>query len=312
MVVAPRTPSRTAVLTAAARALHRAEPPPWVLDDDLGLRLAGAEGRALAERLRAELSGPELLGFCRWMCARARLAEDVVERASAAGVRQYAILGAGLDSFAYRRPDLVARVRVFEVDHPATQAWKRRRLTELAIPCPANLVYAPVDFERQTLRAGLEAAGFDFAAPAVFAWIGVTMYLTREAIRATLATIAACQVGTRVVLTYNLPRAALRGPGRAMEATMTRLVAGLGEPWISRFEPAEIAGLLRELGFAEMDDLGPEEATRAYFAGRAGVRLPGNQRVIEAAVAEHRAAADPSSSGRAGPRQPGSPTKPHV
>jgi methyltransferase (TIGR00027 family) len=292
MALAPRNPSRTAVLTAAARALHRAEPPPWVLDDDLGLRLAGEEGRALAERLRAELPGPALQSFCRWMCVRARVPEDVVERASAEGVRQYAILGAGLDSFAYRRPDLVGRVRVFEVDHPATQAWKRRRLAELAIPCPANLAFAPVDFERQTLREGLEAAGFDAAAPAVFAWIGVTMYLTPAAIRATLATIAAGPVGTRVALTYNLPRAALRGLGRAVDTTMARVVAELGEPWISLFEPAEMEGLLRALGFAEIVDFGPEEAARTYFAARPEVRLPGNQRVLVATVAEKRAAAE--------------------
>jgi methyltransferase (TIGR00027 family) len=292
MAIAPRNPSRTAVLTAAARALHREEPPPWVLDDDLGLRLADNEGRALAERLRAELAGPELLGFCRWMCVRARLPEDVVERASAAGVRQYAILGAGLDSFAYRRPDLLGRLRVFEVDHPATQAWKRHRLEELAMPSPANLVFAPVDFERQTLRRGLQAAGFDFAAQAVFSWIGVTMYLTRTAIRATLATIAACPAGTQLVLTYNLPPAALRGLGQSVDTAMTRLVAELGEPWISLFEPTEIAGLLRELGFGRIVDVGPEEAIRTYFAGRPEVRLPGNQHLIITTITESRAVAD--------------------
>jgi methyltransferase (TIGR00027 family) len=293
MAIASQNPSRTAVLTAAARALQRAEPPPWVLDDDLGLRLAGDAGRVLAERLRAELSGPALLGFCGWMCVRARLPEDVVERASAAGVRQYVILGAGLDSFAYRRSDLVARLRVFEVDHPATQAWKQQRLAELAIPCPANLVFAPVDFERQTLHDGLAAAGFDAAALAVFSWIGVTMYLTREAIRATLASIASCPVGTRVVLTYNLPPAALQEVGLAVGTSMTNLVAELGEPWISLFEPREIAEMLEELGFGEIVDFGPAEAIRTYFAGRPEVRLPGNQRMLVATVAARRADVNP-------------------
>src|SRR5262245_5054352 len=124
--------------------------------------------------MRDELTAENLLTFSRWMCVRARLEEDVVEGAACAGIRQYAILGAGLDSFAYRRPDLLAGLRVFEVDHPASQAWKRERLAELGVDLPANLVFAAVDFERQTLRAGLQAAGFDFTARAVFSWVGVT------------------------------------------------------------------------------------------------------------------------------------------
>jgi hypothetical protein len=146
------------VRSAAARALHREEPPPWVLDDHLALGLAGDEGVSITRSMRDELSAENLVTFSRWMCVRARLAEDVVERAVAAGIRQYAILGAGLDSFAYRRPDLLGRLRVFEVDHPASQAWKRERLAELGVDLPANLVFAAVDFETQTLSDGLVAA----------------------------------------------------------------------------------------------------------------------------------------------------------
>ena len=185
-----RGPSRTAVLTAVARTLHREESRPWVLDDYLALGLAGREGLALRERLEAELPAPFVAAVSRWVCVRARFAEDIVERAAAAGVGQYVILGAGLDSFAYRRRDLLDRLRVFEVDHPATQRWKRRRLAELGARSPAGLVFAPVDFERQTLRQGLEQAGFDFGELAVFSWVGVTMYLTLDAISATLATVA--------------------------------------------------------------------------------------------------------------------------
>jgi methyltransferase (TIGR00027 family) len=285
VAVAPRGPSQTALLLAAARALHREEPPPWVLDDALALDLAGAAGRALRERLRAELAGPALLAFCRWACVRARAPEDRVERALASGTRQYVILGAGLDSFAYRRGDLLDRLRVFEVDHPASQAWKRRRLAELGIARPPNLVFVPVDFERQTLRGALAAAGFDAGAPAIFAWIGVTLYLTREAIRATLATVAACPAGSRIVLTYNRPPAALGGLGRDTDAAIGRLAGELGEPIVSRFEPDEIAGLLGELGFDDLIDIGPEEAARTYFPGRADVRFGGAQRLVDAAVA---------------------------
>ena len=185
-----QSPSRTAVMTAAARAFHREEPQPWVIDDYLALDLAGPEGLVLLDRLRAEVPRPYLLAFSRWVCVRARFPEDLVEQSVAGGVSQYVILGAGLDSFAYRRRDLLDRLRVFEIDHPATQAWKRQRLAELGVEPPAGLVFAPIDFERQTLREGLEQAGFDFAELAVFSWMGVTMYLTLDAINATLATLA--------------------------------------------------------------------------------------------------------------------------
>ena len=186
-----RGPSGTAVLTAVARALHREEPPPWVLDDSLALGLAGEAGPALRARLLREMAHDDLLGFTRWVCVRARLPEDIVEDAIAAGAGQYVILGAGLDSFAYRRHDLLDHLRVYEIDHPDTQAWKRARLAELDVEEPAALVFASVDFERQTLVEGLTAAGFDFDTPAVFSWIGVTLYLTLTAITTTLDTVDA-------------------------------------------------------------------------------------------------------------------------
>jgi methyltransferase (TIGR00027 family) len=272
------------VKTAAARALHREEPPPWVLDDQLALALAGDEGASITRSMRDELSAEDLLTFSRWMCVRARLAEDVVERAVAAGTGQYAILGAGLDSFAYRRPDLLGRLRVFEVDHPASQAWKRERLADLGVDLPASLVFAPVDFETQTLRAGLETAGFDFAAGAVFSWLGVTMYLTLAAIEATLETVAACPPGSRIVLTYNLPLSALDGQGRAIGSRMSRSAGDVGEPWLSFFTPAEAEALLRRYGFAKVDHFGPAEAIRTYFAGRPDVRLGMPQRLLVATV----------------------------
>jgi methyltransferase (TIGR00027 family) len=189
-------PSRTAVLTAAARALHRDEPAPWVLDDPLAAGLAGPDGTVMMARLRAELPAPGLLAFVRWVCVRSRFAEDTAEEAASRGIGQYVILGAGLDSFACRRGGQRARLRIFEVDHPATQAWKRQRLAALGLPSPPDLAFVPADLERQPLRDALAAAGFDASAPAVFSWLGVTMYLRPEAIRATLATVADCAAGT--------------------------------------------------------------------------------------------------------------------
>jgi len=268
-------PSRTAVLTAAARALHREEPQPWVMDDYLALDLAGQEGLALLNRLRAEVPRPYLLAFSRWVCVRARFPEDLVERAVAGGVAQYVILGAGLDSFAYRRRDLLDRLRVFEVDHPATQAWKRRRLAELGVELPTSLVFAPIDFERQTLREGLERAGFDFAKLAVFSWMGVTMYLTLDAINATLATMAKCRPGSRVVLTYNQPLDVLTRGDAEITGAMAGLAAKMGEPFISRFRTAEIARLLRQHGFGEFTDFGSDEARAAYFPGHPDIEIAG-------------------------------------
>jgi methyltransferase (TIGR00027 family) len=276
------------VLTAVARAVHREEPPPWVIDDYLALDLAGQEGLALRERLRAELPRPYLLAFGRWMCVRARFPEDIVERAAASGVGQYVILGAGLDSFAYRRSDLLGRLRVFEVDHPATQSWKRRRLAELGIAAPAGLVFAPVDLERQTLREGLEEAGFDFGQQAVISWLGVTMYLTLDAIQATLATMAKCRAGTRVVLTYNQPPVVLEGLTARIAAAFAGLAAEMGEPFVSRFLPGEIQQLLRGHGFGDIVDFGPHEARAAYFQGRDDIDIAGAQRLVAATVAPDR------------------------
>jgi methyltransferase (TIGR00027 family) len=274
-------------MTAAARALHREEPPPWVLDDHLALGLAGDEGVSLTERLRDELSTEELLSFGRWMAVRARLVEDVVEQAVAAGISQYAILGAGLDSFAYRRADLLLRVQVFEVDHPASQLWKQERLAELGVRLPANLVFAPVDFETETLRDGLQAAGFDFVDGAVFSWIGVTMFLTLASIEATLETVAACPPESRIVLTYNPPLSALQDRELALQTRVSRLAGEMGEPFISLFTRAEAEALLRRCGFGEVDHFGPEDAIRTYFAGRQDVRLDVPQRLLVANVGVH-------------------------
>lgn len=272
------------MLTAAARALHREEPPPWVLDDPLALELAGEDGADIRDRIRTELPPESLLAFCRWVCVRARFHEDRVDRGLADGVNQYVILGAGLDTFAYRKSDPTGRLRVFEVDHPDTQRWKQARLVELGVKPSVEVVHVPVDFERQTLRAGLEDAGFDFASPAVFSWLGVTMYLTLDAIKATLRTIGEAARGSSVVLTYNLPQDALRGLGAQTEAVLARIVAEMGEPMVSLFRPTEIEDLLRDLGYDSVEHFGPDEAKSTYFPGRSDVRFGGAQRIVAATL----------------------------
>lgn len=273
------------MMTAAARAIHREEPPPWVLDDALAIELAGEQGIEIRAQLKAELPPESLLAFARWCCVRARVPEQVVEREVAEGAAQYVVLGAGLDTFAYRRGDLAGRLRVFEIDHPDTQRWKRARLRELGVDPPIEVVYVPIDFERQTLQAGLEDAGFDFGARAVFSWIGVIMYLTLEAITATLTTIQASAPGSRVVLTYDLPSEALSGLGAETQGILGRVVADMGEPIIRRFMPAEIELLLQDLGYTAVEHIGPDEAISAFFPGRDDVVFGGAQRIATATVA---------------------------
>ena len=274
--------------TAVARALHREGSPPWVLDDPLALPLAGDEGLELARHLRSVMQPDEVGSFSRWVCVRARVTEDVVEQANRLGVNQFVILGAGLDSFAHRRHDLVNRLRIFEVDHPASQEWKRHRLEELGVQSPASLAYVPVDFETQTLQQGLEAAGFAFGAQAVFSWIGVTVYLTLEAIRATLATVESCATGTQIVLTYDVPPAELSGMGLRVQEVLARSATEMGEPFVSWFSDREIDLLLRESGFAEVVLFGPDEAKRTFFPDREDVRFGGAQRIAIAKVGQAR------------------------
>lgn len=277
-------PSRSAVLTAVARALHQEEPAPHVLEDPYALTLSGPDGVVIRHQLLAELSHESLLAFSRWVCVRARYPEDLLERALISGVRQYVVLGAGLDSFAYRRPDLAGRVHVFEVDHPHTQGWKRQRLAEAGVEPVVDLTFASVDFERQTLQEGLDAAGFSFSEPAVFSWIGVTMYLTLDAIRETLATVACGAPGTSIVLTYNQPPEALTGLGSQTQSTLARIITEMGEPFVSLFRPDEFEALLRDVGYTDIQHFGPDEALTVYFAGRSDAQMAGAQRLISGTI----------------------------
>jgi methyltransferase (TIGR00027 family) len=271
-------------MTAVARALLREEPPPWVLDDAFAAPLAGNDGHDMRTRLLKAMPRENLLAFSRWVCVRTRWPEDIVQEAMESGVRQYVVLGAGLDSFAYRRRDLLARLRVFEVDHPEVQAWKRKRLRRMTIHVPEQLTFAPVDFEHQTLAQALHDARFNPAVPAGCSWIGVTMYLTLDAINATLSAISRCAPGTRVVLTYNQPKDALEGLAASVDEVLAAIAADVGEPFVSLFRPAEIEQLLRDHGFGDIVHFGPEDAIRTYFPARTDVQFPGAQLLVAGTV----------------------------
>jgi methyltransferase (TIGR00027 family) len=257
--------SRTAQRVAIRRAAHQLLDQPRVLDDPLALRIIGAEAAA---ELRS--NPKEDHGFARafraFMAARSRYAEDELARAVAQGVRQYVVLGAGLDTFAYRNPH--PGLQVFEVDHPATQAWKREQLQAAGIAIPAALTFVPVDFERQTLAEGLGPSGFDGSVAAFFSWLGVTPYLTRDAFMVTAIFIAGMPVGSGVVFDFAVDPALLNPGQRIALGVLSRRVAAAGEPFQLFFDPGKLQDELKSLGFHRTEFLQGKELNARYFKDR--------------------------------------------
>jgi methyltransferase (TIGR00027 family) len=202
-----------------------------------------------------------------FIAVRTHFAEDALAAAVERGVRQLVVLGAGLDTYAYRGA-WRDRLRIFEVDHPATQVWKRQRLADAAIPLPPGLTFAPIDFERQTLAQGLEAAGFSPAEQTFFMWLGVVPYLTEEAVWSTLAFVASLPNGAHVVFDYSDPPESFPAEWRAGHEKRAAHVAELGEAWLSYFEPDELCTKLTSLGLNEVEDLGPPQIVARYFPNR--------------------------------------------
>ncbi|WP_063043008.1 class I SAM-dependent methyltransferase [Nocardia pseudovaccinii] len=258
-------PSRTALATAYARAYHQIAGEPRIFTDPLAVRIAGITPDQLADLETTKYQDDTDMRRRRrlFLAARARFAEDTVADAVAAGTRQVVILGAGLDTFAYRNPH--PDVRVFEVDHPDTQEWKRQRLDAAGIELPSSLIFAPVDFESQTLAAGLAAAGFDRRRPAVFVWLGVIMYLTRDTILDTLRFVAGQATPVRLVFDYIYPASASKGEEMDQRTARADLVASIGEPWLSFFTADEIANVLREAGFDRIDDRDAPHLVAGYL-----------------------------------------------
>ncbi|HYM25992.1 MAG TPA: SAM-dependent methyltransferase, partial [Vicinamibacterales bacterium] len=205
-------------------------------------------------------------GLRAFSAARSRLVEDRLADGVRAGVTQFAVLGAGLDTFAYRNP--YAGLRVFEVDHPDTQAWKRARLEEAGIPTPPSVTYVPVDLAAADWFDSLRASGFRATASAGFSWLGVVTYLTVEAVRATLRRIAALPAGTFVVFDYGISRELLTDRQRAVLDAAAARVAAIGEPFVTFFQPSDLEAELRAAGFSSVEQWGPDGLNARYFAGR--------------------------------------------
>lgn len=269
-------PDSTAARVALWRALHvQIDAPPHVLEDTVGLQLLAPPADW---QQRGDMDPQFTRPFRASIVARARFIEDLVIEHAAQGLSQYVILGAGLDSFAQRRPDVASRMIVFEVDPPNPQAWKRQRLAELGFGTPDWLRFVPVDFEaRASWQDALVAAGFDTSKPAVVVSTGVSMYLTKEANTATLRQVASLAPGSMFAMTFLLPlemAAPEVRPGLEMAEKGAR---ASGTPFISFFTPPEMLALARENGFRDAQHISADTLTQRYFAGRAdGLRPPAN------------------------------------
>lgn len=266
---------------AVARGIHRLwDDPPWVLDDPFALPLVGGGWEELAQQSLA-LAQPPYQARA-GVLVRSRYPEDELVARSCA---QYVILGAGLDSFAWRRPDHLRSGWVFEVDHPATQEWKRARATQLSLPVSDRHAIVAVDLGRDDLVDRLTNAGLDWSRPTLFSWVGTTMYLERAAIAATLRIATRCVRGSGIVLSYNPHPALLSDDERAFLANVSALVGGMGEPLRSFFAPEEIRALAADCGLRVSEAPSSDELFERYFAGRKdGLRPILVERLLSLAV----------------------------
>ncbi len=264
-------PSATAYRVALQRAAHQVLDQPRVLDDPIALRIVGprAEQAIRTEPRKFQSSYARIVRA--FVVARARRAEDVLAESVAAGVRQYVVLGAGLDTFAYRSP--YSEVRVFEVDHPATQTWKRDLLDRTRIPVPESLTLVSVDFELESLPDRLEACGFRADQPACFSWLGVTMYLTRGSIMDTFAFVGARPEGSSITFDYFVPLSHMSWIARLFFQLRAWKVSRAGEPWRTAFAPEELAAELRKLGFSRVVDLDAVALNERYFEHHQVLRI---------------------------------------
>jgi methyltransferase (TIGR00027 family) len=275
-----RVSSRTAFGVARLRAVHQLlDGEPKILDDAVAVRLLDAD---VVGEIRSNPAGPnrpQARALRADVVLRGRYAEERLAQAVQRGVRQYVILGAGFDTFAYRQPDWARALRIYEVDHPATQDDKRQRLRAAGVAMPANLEFVAVDFEAAALRDALRASALDCSAPAFFSCLGVLVYLTPQAASGVFDLVAAFPAGSEIVFTFAAPEAASSGLAERLSA--------MGEPWLTYLEPERLAADLRARGFAKIAFLSSEEAERKYFQGRSdGLQLGGVENIAAAIVGD--------------------------
>lgn len=270
-------PSHTAFGVARRRAAHQIlDDRPLVLDDPIAVPILGPN---VTDEITDNLDkhdSPFARGMRAFMVARSRYAEDQLHRAVSNGVSQYVVLGAGLDTFAYRTLYSQEQLRVFEVDHPATQQWKRELLAKAEIAVSPELTFVPVNFEQQTLATGLAQTCFDFRRPAFFSWLGVTPYLTIDAFRATVRVIGNLPPGSGVAFEYALSRSLLNEQEKLAFDLIAERVAAAGEPFQLSFSPEQMKDELVSAGFQQMEEATSDELNQRYFTDRSDqLRLHG-------------------------------------
>ncbi len=273
-----RNASRTALGVAMLRAVHQiVDAEPKILDDPVAALLLGDDIRREIATHPDRVREPQLMGLRAHVVLRSRYAEERLAEAVQRGVRQFVILGAGFDTFAYRQPDWARALRIFEVDHQGTQEDKRRRLGRAGIAAPANLEFVAIDFESVSLREGLRASSLDFSQPTFFSCLGVLIYLTREAVDAVFQLVAGFPAASEIAFTFSTTDSAL--------SDLADKVNSLGEPWRTHFDPEALRRDLEALGFSEISVLSPEAADRTYFLGRSdGLNAPRRGGIAAAVV----------------------------
>lgn len=260
--------SQTAQRVAITRAVHQLLDEPIVFTDAYALTVLGRATEQLVREDPYQYNDLPMRGIRATVVGRSMLAEDELQRAAEAGVRQYVVLGAGLDTFALRNPYRAMGLRTFEVDHPATQARKRQLLDTAGIGIPDSSAFVPVDFEKDSLEEQLKRAGFRLDEPACFSWLGVTVYLSDAAVLDTLAFVAKRPRGSSITFDYRIPSTMLNPIEKAIAEYSAGMFAAMGEPWVSAFVPDELQSRLQKLGFSDVDNATPADLNARYFYRR--------------------------------------------
>jgi len=274
--VKQNTPSLTAYKIAIMRAAHQIFDNPKVFEDPIALKIIGAKGNSEI-RIEKRKFKTRLHNYLRAIVvARSRFVEDELSLAIKRGVRQYVILGAGLDTFAYRNPYSSDGLKVFEVDYPATQEWKQQQLNTAQIAVPETLAFVPVDFEDQSLVGQLQKTGFRTNQPSFFSWLGVTMYLPRETMMETLKHVSShSPSGSEIVFDYVVPPSSQSFMRRLIFRLLSKKVRSFGEPWHAFYDPNSLINDLKNIGFTQVDDINPDEINSRFFKDRADKLMVG-------------------------------------
>jgi methyltransferase (TIGR00027 family) len=262
-------PSLTANKVAVMRAAHQIIDKPKIFEDPIALSIIGNQGVSEIRSKKRKFK-TRLHSYLRAIVvARSRFVEDELCMAIKQGIRQYVILGAGLDTFAYRNPYSDAGLRVFEIDYPATQEWKREQLNAVNVTKPESLTFVPIDFEKQSLQDRLQEVGFTADEPSLFSWLGVTMYLNKQTVMATMQYITSFTAsGSMIIFDYTVPPSSQNFIRRFIFRLLAHKMAVIGEPWQTFFDPQQLAMDLKGIGFTKVEDFDPEKINSLFFSNR--------------------------------------------